>query len=284
MAVRAQHLDAVPAQRIVGAQQHRVRIGRGRRTTASRSANGNFSVLRNSSAPHARHSFPPAGSVSVYSPVTRSVPASRSTAYSCGLSLVRHCCGVSVILGAGSEVWERMRTSVVSLRPVALSGHDRSLTASPRVSPQRTGLRRGLCFRDGLRTSPGRQRRPRRRTVGRALPRAAGRPPDPELGGAPRAAPPGTGCRAHRTSRYSSSPHPKVTRRYSRSRPRLCQSRPFVDVVNPKIASQAGQLRTPNWGAPPSSGTGRAPSSSICWPSPLIRNSGVSRTPRRWCR
>src|SRR5437764_14170737 len=53
----------------------------------------NFVSLRNSSAPHGRHSYTPVVFVSVYSPVNgRSVPAWRSTAYSSGLSCACHSC------------------------------------------------------------------------------------------------------------------------------------------------------------------------------------------------
>ena len=61
----------------------------------------NFVSLRNSSAPQARHEYTPSVLVSVYSPVNgRSVPASRSTRYSCWLSSARHCCSLLATLGA----------------------------------------------------------------------------------------------------------------------------------------------------------------------------------------
>jgi len=52
---------------------------------------GNLVSLRKISAPQARHSYTPVVVVSVYSPTPgRSVPALRSTAYSCGVSFSRH--------------------------------------------------------------------------------------------------------------------------------------------------------------------------------------------------
>src|SRR5215472_758202 len=55
----------------------------------------NFSLDRNSSAPHARHLYTPSVLASVYSPVQgASVPASRSTRYSSGPSFSRHSASV----------------------------------------------------------------------------------------------------------------------------------------------------------------------------------------------
>ncbi|CPU51742.1 Uncharacterised protein [Mycobacteroides abscessus] len=83
----------------------------GRRITASELAgskkdgqpqwDSNFSVLRNSSAPHARQLYTPSVLVSVYSPTNgRSVPARRSTANSSGVSRSRHCSSVRFTFGS----------------------------------------------------------------------------------------------------------------------------------------------------------------------------------------
>ena len=55
----------------------------------------NFVSLRKSSLPQARQRYTPTVLVSTYSPVKgRSVPDSRKTRYSCGLSSARHCSSV----------------------------------------------------------------------------------------------------------------------------------------------------------------------------------------------
>src|SRR4051794_14695505 len=81
----------------------------------------NFSVLRNSSAPHARHRYTPTRWLSVYSPVKgRSVPALRSTSYSSGESCWRHSASVLETVAAGRSALLRMPSTVPTAAAPAL--------------------------------------------------------------------------------------------------------------------------------------------------------------------